>query len=339
MAPLHRDLFLKADAVTSNWHKPLLLSHTKPDCDALASLLAMRAFLRAKDIEPLAVQFDPTPPRYVALQRFAPMAVWQRDVSERDLADVDGVIVLDTCSYNQLQPLADWLRATRLPKLAVDHHVTRDDLADVYVIDESASSTCLILYDWARAIDLNLDDETRRALFVGIATDTGWFRHANTDARTLSAAAELADRGVNVNEIFRQLHQTDSAARIRLLGMMLGGMELYADDRVAVQFVSEKTIQSLGGRTSDTEDVINEPLRIESVRVSVMLVEQIDGPVRVSFRSKPPANDETIDVDVAAVAQHFGGGGHRRAAGARVSGSVDKVRQLVLDHVRKVLDK
>jgi phosphoesterase RecJ-like protein len=339
MGPPHVDLFLKANATASAWHKPLLLSHTKPDCDALASLLVMRSFLRAQGIEPLTVQFDAIPPRYVALRHFEPMAVWEQDVSERDLADVDGVVVLDTCSYNQLEPLADWLRAARLPKLAVDHHVTRDDLADVYVIDESASSTCLILYDWARAIHLALDGEALLALFVGIATDTGWFRHANTDARTLSAAAELADQGVNVNEVFRKLYETDSVARIRLLGLMLDGMELYADDRVAVQSIAEKTIQQLGGRTSDTEDVINEPLRIESVRVSVMLVEQTDGPIRVSFRSKPPANDEAIDVDVAAVAAHFGGGGHRRAAGARISGSVESVRQLVLDHIKEVLDK
>ncbi|UCF34553.1 MAG: hypothetical protein JSV78_04475, partial [Phycisphaerales bacterium] len=245
--------------------------------------------------------------------------------------------ILDTCTYNQLAPVEEWLRASPVPKLVIDHHVTREELADVYLIDDTAASTCLIIYEWARQLDLPLNDEVCRSLFVGIATDTGWFRHANTDARTLHAAAELAERGVNVHDIFRQLYQTDSEARLRIAAHLLDSMELHAQGRLAVISIAERTIDQLGGRMSDTEDMINEPLRIRSVQVSVMLVEQNEGPIRASFRSKPPINDHITDVDVAAIAQHFGGGGHRRASGARISGTMDEVRSKVVGYLEDIL--
>jgi phosphoesterase RecJ-like protein len=337
VSPLDPEISAEVLTMIAKWRRPLLLSHTKPDGDAIGALTAMRSFFRARGVEPLAVQFDPTPPRYRALRQGEPIPVLDRDAGLQELADVDGVVVLDTCTYNQLAPVEEWLKASPVPKLVIDHHVTRDDLADVYLIDDTAASTCLILYEWARQLDLPLNDEVCRSLFVGIATDTGWFRHANTDARTLHAAAELAERGVDVHDMFRQLYQADSEARLRIAARLLDSMELYAQSRLAVISIGEQTIDQLGGRMSDTEDMINEPLRIRSVQVSVMLVEQHEGPIRASFRSKPPINEHETDVDVAAVAQHFGGGGHRRASGARIPGTLAEVRSKVVGYLQEIL--
>lgn len=336
-SPVGRSVFLDADQQLAALRRPLLLSHTKPDGDALGSLLAMRSVLRARGAQPLAIQFDPTPQRYAALHHYEPMRVWGREASLADLAGVDGVVVLDTCTYNQLEPLADWLRASRLPKIAVDHHVTRDKLADVYVVDESAAATCLILHDWSIACDWALDAEACAALFIGVSTDTGWFRHSNTDARALEAAADLVGRGVHPHELFQELYQTDSAARVRLLGELLSTMDLLAGDRLALLTLPATTLSRLGARMSDTEDMINEPLRIATVRVSVLLADQGDGLIRVSFRSKPPVEPGDPDFDVAAVAQHFGGGGHRRAAGARLRGGLDEARKLVVAHLLNLM--
>lgn len=317
---------------------PLLLSHAKPDGDALGSLAAMRSFLGQLGIEARALLFDPLPSRYALFDRYETMPVWKSAVEEADLANVDGVIVLDTCTYNQLGPIADWLRAATVPKIAVDHHVTRDDLADHYVVDESAAATCLILYEWARAMEWSIDKDTGEALLIGMAMDTGWFRHANTDARVLSACADLAKRGVRSHELYQRLFQQESPGRVRLLGEALGAMQLHAGQRMAVMALTSEAVTRVGATKADTEDIVNEPLRIGSVLVSVLLVEDLDGPVRVSFRSKPPLiGGDDADVDVAALAAAFGGGGHTRAAGARIDGTLSDVQRSIVERVSTAL--
>lgn len=364
------EMYRTAAGALGSLQRPLLLAHTKADGDALGSLLAMRGLLRARGADPLAMPFDPTPYRYEAIKRHETMPVWGSDVRETDLAAVDGVVILDTCSYNQLAPLADWLRRSTLPKIVFDHHVTRDDLADLYVIDETAAATAQIIHDFADACGWAMSPEVREAIFIGIATDTGWFRHSNTDARALSTAAALVERGVEPSVIHRYLYQTDSPARIRLLAHILERLELLASDRLAVLSVTQEALRRLGARMSDTEEMINEPMRIAAVRVSVLLAEQDDGQVRVSLRSKPAEARSSVsgsatagalgggdpgesggvghtrvggvqvgvvggctadaaEVDVSEVAARLGGGGHRRAAAARLRASLTEARERV----------
>ena len=327
-----QQLFSRVAETVSAWRYPLLLTHVKPDGDALGSLTAMRSFLRSQGAEPLALLFDPIPDRYAVFHRFDPMPVWKSDATESDLTKVDGIIVLDTCTYSQLHPIGAWLHAVELPKVALDHHVTRDDLADHYVIDESAAAACLILYDWARAVDWPLSRDAVEAMFIGIAMDTGWFRHSNTDERVLAASADLVSRGATAHELHEQMFHRESPARIRLLGVALGTMELLAEERLAVMTLSADAIKKVGATPADTEDIVNEPLRIGSTVVSILIVEHEKEMVRVSFRSKPPLGPDTTtsDIDVASLAQSFGGGGHKRAAGARVAGSVTHVRNEIV---------
>ncbi|MHC4698143.1 MAG: DHH family phosphoesterase [Planctomycetota bacterium] len=231
MSTRGQDAFTDATARVLSWKRPLLVTHTKPDGDALGSLAAMRAMLHSQGIDALAVLFDSIPDRYNIFTRYEAMPVLGADIQTSDLSSVDGVIVLDTCAYNQLEPLADWLRAATTPKIAVDHHITRDDLADLYVVDESAAANCLILYDWARAADWPLDAQTRDALFIGIAMDTGWFRHSSTNSRVLAAAADLIQGGVRVHELVQPLFLQDTPGRVRLLGAALSRMELFIGGR------------------------------------------------------------------------------------------------------------
>lgn len=337
MSALEARVFQEAANRVSAWKRPLLVSHTIPDGDALGSLATMRLLLRSQGVEAIAVVFDAISNRYAIFQRFDPMPVWGKDIGESGVSDVDAVILLDTCAYSQLTPMADWLRATKLPRIAVDHHITRDVEAELYVIDESAAANCLILYEWARAVGWPITKETAEAMFIGMAMDTGWFRHANTDRRVLAASAELVDRGANTHELFEQLFLRETHGRVRLLGAALGTLELLADDRLAVMVLEAEAFPRVGATYVDTEDIVNEPLRINTVVVSVLLVDRGDGLIRASFRSKPPLNHGMPDVDVAAVAQTFGGGGHRNAAGARVTGKLAEVRTSIASHLKAEL--
>ncbi len=329
--------FEQAAQSVAAWKHPLLLSHAKPDGDALGALVALRGLLQALGREPMAIVFEPLPASYQLFESFDPLPVLGRDVQTEDLSGVDAVIVVDTCTYNQLEPIATWLRETTVPKLAIDHHVNRDDLADHYLVDESAAAACLILYEWALAAGWALDAATRNALFVGMATDTGWFRFSNVDARVLNAAGSLTSKGVRPHELHQALFQRDKPTRIRLLAKALASFELHADDRLALMSLTPQDYADCEAGAGDTENIVNEPLRIESVAVSCILVDRGEGFLRCSFRSKPPLSPGEPDVDVSLIASALGGGGHRRAAAARISGSADEVRTCVLDRLREAL--
>ena len=216
------DLARAAEWVVSR-KRPLLVSHEKPDGDALGALVAMRLLLGARGVSATALLFDSMPDQYEVFRGHEPMAVLGQDLGKTDLDKHDGIIVLDTCTYAQLRPITGWLRSTALPKLAIDHHVTREDMADHYLIDQSAAATCLIVYDWARAVGWPIGTGVADALFLGMATDTGWFRYSNTDARVLSAAADLAARGGDPHGLYQQLYLREKPARVRLLGAALSG--------------------------------------------------------------------------------------------------------------------
>ncbi len=335
--------FAEAAKTIATWRRPLLISHTKPDGDAIGALIAMRMLLCSPGVEPRAVLFDDLPRRYEFLERFGRCLRFGTDIKLDELADIDGIIVLDTCSYSQLEPVAEWLRSATVTKLVVDHHATRDDLADLYLIDDSAAATCLILYDWMQAACWPIRPETAVALYVGIVTDTGWFRHCNTDGRVLAAAADLVRRGARPHELFDHLYQQESKARFRLRVEACHRLELRAGGRLAIMTLPAGIFEQCGAVLADTEDLVNEPLRLGSVVVSIILVEQGDGVIRVGFRSRQPAEApdsagaDIPDIDVAAIAQGFGGGGHRRAAGARLTGALDQVQDRVIAQVEAAL--
>ena len=337
MSTIRPEDFVKAAGLLASWRRPLLISHTNPDGDALGSLIAMRSLLSRQGMEPLAVLFDAWPDRYAFLRRYGSMSTLGDSLTGSDLDDRDGVLILDTCAYSQLRPIADWLRKATIPKLAVDHHITRDELGAYYLIDESAAANCLVLYEWARVVDWEIDRRTAEALFVGIAMDTGWFRHSNTDRRALAVAAELTARGARPSQLHESLFHHETPGRVRLLGAAIDSMELLANGRLAVMTLTPEVFAKTGAKPLDTEDIVNEPLRIDPVAVSILLVDRGDGVIRSSFRSKPPHSEGDPDIDAAAIAQTFGGGGHRRAAGARISGTLPEVRRQIEQCVEQAI--
>lgn len=323
-------VYRQAADVLAQCQRVLLVSHERPDGDALGSLVALRSMLQRAGIEATAVTFDPVPPRYALLVEACPLPRWPDEIGPDTVGRIDAIVVADTCTYRQMEVFADFLRASPAHKLVVDHHVTRDDLADVYLIDEHSSATCVLLAEWAEAAGWEVTKDAALALFVGMATDTGWFRFANTDARTLRAAARLIETtSLRPDEIYQHLYCSDSAGRIRLLAAMLETLELLADGTVAAVHITRDMLADCGATRADTEDLVNEPHRIGSVNVAALFVEQDDGRVRVSLRSKR-------DVDVAAVAAAFGGGGHQRAAGARISGALPEVKKRVIEALLRI---
>lgn len=306
--------------------RPLVVSHRRPDGDALGALAAMTLVLQDLGRDPRPVLTEPLPRRYALLADAVAWRSWEAEHAALSAA-CDAWVILDTCTYSQLGPLAKHL--AQAPRtLVLDHHPTRDDLAtrpgDLRLFDETAGAVCLLVYEWMRAVGLPLRPPIATALFVGLATDSGWFRFANADARMLRAAAELAEAGAAPHAIYRAIHEQDPPARLRLIGRMLNTLELHADGRLAVMQLRRNDFAAAGADHSMTEDLVNEAGRLAGLEAIVLFTEDPGGGVRVNFRSGR-TGDPACLLDVAALAAQFGGGGHARASGARPPGPWDEV--------------
>ncbi len=305
--------------------RPLLVTHRRPDGDALGALAAMTLALRALGGDPRPTLFEPLPTRY---QLLADAVLWHDWARQRGVltTECDAVVILDTCTYSQLEALADYL-PTAPPTLVVDHHPTRDAIGtrpgDLHLVDEAAGAVCLLLHEWMQTVGLAVSPTIATALLIGVATDSGWFRFANTDARMFRAAAELTAAGAPSNTIYRAIYEQDPPARLRLIGRMLNTLELHADGRLAVMRLRRTECQAGGADHSVTGDLVNEAGRLAGLEAIILFTEEPDGRVRVNLRSK-----QTLDV--AALATRFGGGGHQRAAGARLTGHWDEVVSTVI---------
>ncbi len=280
----------------------------------------MTLALRQLGLDPRPTLFEAFPPRYALLRDGVS---WHRWDQSRDTlaAQCDALAIFDTCSLSQLEPIANYLPLA--PRtLVIDHHPSHDAIAnrpgDLRLCDETAGAVCLILAEWIKAVGIPLSPSLATALLVGIATDCGWFRFPNTDARVMKMAAELVAAGAVPNTIWASLHEQDQPAKLRLIGRMLDSLRLYADDRLAVMTLRAADFAAVGADHTMTEDLINEAGRLGCTEATVLFTEEPDGSVRINFRSKR-------SLDVAALAGRFNGGGHTRAAGARPPGAWDEV--------------
>jgi phosphoesterase RecJ-like protein len=298
----------------------LLVTHARPDGDGLGSMVALA--LAAEDAG-RAVRLlvpDSLPRRYAFL-------LGGREVAREDafapLADAaDCVAVLDTCAFSQLDALREAIAPRRGKVVVVDHHATADDVGAVQWLDTSAAATGVMVADLLEALGWPVGLPAAEALTTAVTTDTGWLRFANTDARCLRYMARWLEAGVRPDVLYRQIYQADRPQRLALTARMLQTLELHAGSRLAAMTIRKADFHATGALPEETENLVNEALRIASVETAILLVENDDA-VRVSLRSRDAVN-------VAEIAARFGGGGHARAAGLRAQTDLDALKaQLV----------
>lgn len=339
---IDRGTFAEASARLGSWARTLILTHDRPDGDALGAVVAMKRIIAGAGRESVVLLAEPCPGRYAFMAEGNRFEVSLPDRPETMRDRFDGILILDTCSRSQLAPFQPVLSGCPLPRLVVDHHATRDDLSDAgakvtYLIDPQAASACSLLYRWCATMGWPIDRAVAESLFIGLVTDTGWFRFSNTDADTFATAGKLVGCGARPHVVYNRLYEMWPAARLRLRALVLSTLTLHAEDRLAVMHLEPGMFAESGASVKETEELVNEPMTMASVVASVLLVDEADNRVRVSFRSKAPEVCG-LDVDVAALAARFGGGGHHRAAGARVTGQLDTVREHVVEAVTEAID-
>ncbi len=316
------------------WQRTMILSHDRPDGDALGAMGAMKLAILAAGRQAEAFVYSDVPVRYAWLNEGCHFSRWPEQADAAFTASFDGILIVDTCSWSQLEPVAGFLRASPLPRVIVDHHATRDEIAApgseaLYLIDPQAASASTMVHHLCTLAGWPLHGAAAEAIFTGTSTDTGWFRFSNTDGATLRAAAAAVDAGVRPDRLYGRVYESRSPARPHLMGAVLRSLEYRAEGALAVMSLTQAMLQEANATPADAEELVNEPLSVGRVVAAVLLSEAGGGVVRANFRSKSPEVCAR-DIDVAAVAAGFGGGGHRRAAGARISGELEQVRGAVI---------
>lgn len=310
-----------------------ILTHSKPDGDAVGSTIALVRTLR------MLTERRGGDPSMAKAYYAGAIPHWIDDVAfddEHDVASVatlealdpDRVVICDTGAWNQVREVAGFLeeRADRIA--IVDHHLGGDgEIGERRLIETSAAAVCqTVARLCARLLASSpesLPGEIAEALYLGIATDTGWFRHSNVSPSVMRDAGALLEAGVDHARLYQRIEQRDPAGRILLMGRVLSKMELLHGERVALLRVKLDDVHDVGLEPGHTSGLGDQAMNIATVRVAVTLTETGETPpiTKVSMRSKEGPGA----VDVAAVAKTVGGGGHARAAGARAPGEMEEV--------------
>lgn len=310
--------------------KFLLVSHIRPDCDALGSELGMAGVLEALGKDVKIVNGMATPPNLAFIDPTSRIGVIGETVQAADLADRDAILILDTSAWAQLGAMGDVIRAHSAKKMVLDHHMSQDDLGAENFKNTQAEAAGRLVVEAADELGVKLTPEIATPLYAAIATDTGWYRFGSASAYTYRMAARLIEAGASPSKIYNALYEQDTLGRVLLRGVILSRVKAELNGRFVYTHVLKEDFTNTGALPSDTEDVINMALAIAGTQFAVIFVEQQSGGFKLSFRSR-------CAVDCSKMAEQWGGGGHKAAAGAFLTGTLAEVQPRVLEAVRAAL--
>jgi len=296
----------------------LLVGHVRPDGDCLGSQAALASVLRSLGKEVFIVNPDPPEPRYGYLAAEVDFRAWQGGT----LPVHDVAVLLDFNDLARTGKMAPELARAPSKKLVVDHHVLPTEAWwDEAYVDVHASATGLLVLRIARALGAELDQAAARGVFTSLVTDTGWFKYSNADAETLTAAGEMVRLGVRPHEVYSALYQRRSHVHPTAIGKLLSRTRYFADRRLAL--VTQPIEEAREEGLVDSDEVLDILRSVATVEVVLYLRELAEGGVKLSARSKS-------DYDVHALSRAFGGGGHKKAAGATLPGGLAEAEEKVV---------
>jgi bifunctional oligoribonuclease and PAP phosphatase NrnA len=316
--------------IIRNNERFVLTTHIRPDGDAVGSELAMAAILERLGKEALICNAFSVPRNLRFLDPQQKLKQLGAEVAAEVLDSHQVIIVLDTTAWAQLGAMADVLRATKALKVVVDHHVSGDDLGAELFKNPQAEATGRLVVEAADQLGVELTPEIAGPAYVALTTDTGWFRFGSTTAHTLRLAARLVEAGANPTELYRNLFEEDTLGRLRLIGRALQRSQTELDGRLIYTWLELADFAATDAEPSDSEDIINMTFSVGGTEMAAILVEQSTGGFKISFRSR-------CRVDCSRLAEQFGGGGHKQAAGAFLNEPLEAALAKILAAVRAAM--
>ena len=305
----------------------VLSTHINADGDGCGSEAALAVILTSLGMSVKIVNPTPWPETYDFLLGGAVVDASAEGASALKKADL--LIVLDISDVKRLGNLADTVRGLRIPKLVIDHHIASDEPpSDEILSDTDACATGELIYDVAVTLGKEITPQMAVGLYVAILTDTGGFRFANTTARCLAVASQLLAAGVEPEEMYRRLYASHPIGRLHLLRDALATLEVDPAYGISWISVAAGAAEEYGLKSDDLEGLAEHPRSVGGTRMAIFFRDLGHGKIKVSFRS-------TGDVNVNEFARKFGGGGHARASGALIPGTIEEVRHTVVNAARE----
>lgn len=287
----------------------VITTHINPDGDAIGSTLGLWNALRERGKTVTIVNHSHTPRNLQFLSGAEHIRVFHPENDFSLITSADTICVLDVNNTARLESVGEAIKAAQGTKIVIDHHQAPQEFADIYGIDVDASSTCEMIAKLLIAGGYHISSATATALYTGIMTDSGNFRFPRTDAELHILIAKLIDAGADPVKIYDNIYNTNSLARMQMLGQVLLGMKLFAGGQICVMTVSLKDFADFGTNLEDTEGFVHNTLSIGSAKIG-MLFTEFDNIIKLSLRSR--GNNSVLNI-----ARDFNGGGHFHAAAAR----------------------
>lgn len=321
-SPIHKVIarFIGADKI-------LLIIHENPDGDTLAAATVLYAVLKKMGKSPAMVCKDKIPKPFLFLP-------WVQDINHDLLfGDYDVITVID-CGDSKRTGFAERLKKFSQTKkktlINIDHHPKNDlhKIANYNLVDYDVSSTSEIVYDLCAKMNVSFDKDLATALLTGIYTDTGGFKHSNTSIKTLNIASELLKFGGRIKLITRNISMNKTVPAMKLWGVALNRMRKHASLGIVSTVITRQDLVNCGATDEDLGGVVNLINSVPEAKAAILFCETADGKIRASVRT------ESDKVDVSKIANIFGGGGHKKAAGFVVDGRLevkDDVWQIVIN--------
>jgi phosphoesterase RecJ-like protein len=284
----------------------------------------MKHFLEGLGKKAVIVNTSATPENLRFLDPGNHIRRYQKNTGETILDDIDVILILDVNNWQHVGGVAKVLRTSTLPRICVDHHVdASEEFADVTVADASYAATGMMVYDLIQSMGDNMTPEIADAIYATIIADTGTFRFSNTGKRAFEIAAQLCDIGVNPHNIYRRVFASKTWGTGRLLGPVLGTVESAADGRLAWISATQEMFKTASATYDDSDGFVDLVRAIKDVELVLFFKELPDGKIKVSLRSNGT-------VDAHAIAEGFGGGGHKMASGLKVDGPMETAVKTVV---------
>lgn len=291
----------------------LLTTHENPDGDGVGAAVALAAHLKAQGRQVRIVVTPALPENLRFLDPEGWIEAHDPGGAHRDLAAwPDAWLLIDASEPHRMGPLFSAFEGTGAMRACLDHHLKDAPKGfDAEFTNPSASASAELVYDLVRpCIGGPLPEVMAQALYAGIVSDTGNFRHSNATPKIHRIAADLVGQGIHPSRTYNALYQTATPAKLKLFGRALEGLQLRGAGRFAYVVVTKADLDACGATHEDLDELVEEPRKLKGVEVAALFSEAADGRAKVSLRSR-----ERVDVN--AVCRKFGGGGHRLASGAK----------------------
>lgn len=315
-------------AVDEN-HRFVITTHVNADGDALGSELALARFLtsRGKRVDILNQEFFPS--NFSFLCSDCPVQVFDPSQHASMLEESEIIFLIDNSTPARFLRMKEGILKSKAYKICIDHHLESDPIWDLNIIFENACATAEIIYDLFIQMGEKIDLKLAEAFYAGIVTDTGNFRFSKTNVKTHRIVSELIEIGVVPQKIYNEIYERNSLEYIKLMGYALSNVTRVIDGKVAYITITREMIDQCQAHSVDTSDIINPVLSIGGVQMAILFKELSKGRSKASLRSKG-------QVDVNLLASEFGGGGHRNASGIVLNKSLEELRELLLERIKKL---